>query len=1074
MAVRFRTTHMPIYQLDAYGAGPVRTVHGRIVSGPPDTRRAAFHVSVAHNGEPAYRRVADEAGTCVESSLSEFMTEIAMRVGRRSRRPVVLIIGLAASITAAAASVWLSAAIAVATLIFAIVVRSDDAARRTIFVLYSLTEESEALYEGVANGVAWLARSQSRSSSRGPVTVEVAAAPITTNVTPPELLLGPMRVQFLPDGALILHEKSVWFVSYGQVKVEASRSRSLHYGTPSSDSPRVGQQWQYQRKDGSPDRRHKYNPLLPIVETGQLTISAAGVLNESISVSNPVAAEHFRDAFLAIGKPKPTTHPPSMRVVAPVVQTLRPNSPTVVSPSVISSTNPLTAIRAIIPDGTPAATTASNAAVPPARAVKVEELARVLIRAETTLRVDKPAESAKRPTLLDGNALWIPPCRGVTVHGFEIGGFVYVGQRLRGLDIHFGEPALIDPSLSIDRWNMAVPSDGQIGYSPSYERLTPPFRAAFLNWLASGRKDPAAPIGFVFLFFYGLERRAFEYLAGKGSDSAECVAIARELERLLSIYQHDSFGLYASSLLDLLSAREPELIAPSRGDHLRPGDVLPFTTRVTLGKLASAGATLPAGLALEWLRSGGRASRTPAARCPAEFEKLFAIRYTEQFAGGMRLHANKTSLIVRHTPASSALRERSLKVEGLPDVTALTKPLSEFEKIADLCCDELDSYSRWVAKNPQSAHSLAAISMLPAELMLVVDSDDIRTLTSFLANRLGNVEYVSIAADDLLFYWPVANPLKLTKGEAVQLAQALEKIGYSMEPDVRFGGHPPASGSSIIIFRRVPDAPAVASPEYAAALVLARLGVAIANADGVFTPGERNALHRSIADAFELHDAERRRLDAHVEWLSRENLGTTGVKKQIAALAPEQRAKVGGYVTRIAAADGAVDAAAMRSLEKLYRSLGLTADDLYRSVHTVMTNDGEQAPAPQTQSRGVGLDMMRVQTKLAQTATVSSLLADVFAEEDEAQVTSSVDAYTATPSGVGGLDAAQSAFLRGLIARGEWPRHDVELLASEHALLVDGALEAVNDYAFEHCGDPVWEGDDPIIINDYVAKEILA
>jgi uncharacterized tellurite resistance protein B-like protein len=627
--------------------------------------------------------------------------------------------------------------------------------------------------------------------------------------------------------------------------------------------------------------------------------------------------------------------------------------------------------------------------------------------------------------------------------------------------------------LSIDRWNMAVPPDGQIGYSPSYERLTPPVRAAFLNWLARGRKDPAAPIGFVFLFFYGLERRAFEYLVGKASHTAECVAIARELERLLSIYPHESFGSYASSLLDLLSAREPELIAPSRGDHLRPGDALSFTTRVTLGKLASAGATLPAGLALEWLRSGGRALRTPASRCPAEFERLFVIRYSEQFAGGMRLHANKTSLVVRHTPASSALRERSLKVEGLPDVTALTKPLSEFEKIADLCCDELDSYSRWIAKNPQSAYSLAAISMLPAELMQVVDSDDVRTLTSFLANRLGDAEYISIAADDLLFYWPVANPVKLTKSEAVQLAQALEKIGYSTEPDVRFGGHPPASGGSIIIFRRGADAPAAASPEYAAALVLARLGVAVANADGIFTPGERNALHRSIADAFELHDAERRRLDAHVEWLSRENLGTTGVKKQIAALAPGQRAKVGGYVTRIAAADGTVDAAEMRALEKFYRSLGLTADDLYRSVHTVMTNDGEGAPTPQTLSRGVGLDMMRVQTKLAQTATVSSLLADVFAEEDEAPVTSSVDANTPTPSGIGGLDAAQSAFLRSLIARGEWPRHDVELLAAEHALLVDGALEAVNDYAFEHCGDPIWEGDDPIIINDYVAKEIL-
>ena len=1037
---------MSILPSDPSHAGPLSAISGQIVSGPSDLRQAAFWVSVGEHGEAVYRRITDATGASTASSRAELLTEIAARLARRSRVPLVLVVGALACVVGATAGIWVSALIAIAATVALFLVRAADAARRTIFVLYSLSDDVAPTYEGVRNGVAWIGRSERRSSSRGAVHTLTATAPLTTNLVAPELLLGPMRLQFFPDGILVLHSTSIWFAPYSQVKLETTRARHVESaGVPPADSPRVGQQWRYQRKDGTPDRRRKFNPLQSIVETGQLTIFSEGVLREALSLSNPVAAERFRDAILAIADPKR------------IAQT--PSTAKAVSPIAASSFAPVS--TSVKPHGPRMTATPDR-----------DELVRAVIRAEGVPRLEKPVDIPKRQTPADGNALWVPGSRQVTVHGFDIGGFVYLGEHLRGLDVHLAEPSLIVPSKAVDRSNPASASDTQIGYSPSYDRLTPQLRAAFLGWLANGRRDPDAPIGFVFLFFYGLERRVFECLGGKGSDAAECIAIAREIERLLSIYSHETFGWYASSFLDLLSAREPELIAPSRGDRSRPGDALPFRTRVALGKLASAGAILSADLALQWLRVGGRALRTPATRCPEQFERLFAIRYAEAFEGGMRLRANKTALTLRYTPASGALRERSIKIDGLPDVTALTKPLAEFEKIADGCCNELDPYSRWIAKNPQSAQSLGAISILPTALVPTIETGDVAALTSFLKERLGSAEYIAIGADELLFYWVVANPLKISKGEAVQLAQALDRLGFSIEPDVRFGGPPLASGGSMVIFRRVADSTTAPPPEYTAALVLARLGVIVANADGVLTNGERDMVHRSVADAFDLPEAERRRLDAHVEWLTTANLGTWGLKKQLASLAPEQRARVGAYVVRIAAADGVVDAAEMRTLEKLFKSLDLTADDLYRNMHSAMVDAKDAAPAPQVHPRGVTLDMGRVQSKLAETATVSSLLADLFADEEE-PITASIVTEASGVTAIGKLDAAQSAFLRALAGRSEWPRHDVEFLASTHALLVDGALEAINDYAFERCGDPVWEGADPLTINDYVAKEIL-
>ncbi len=120
-------------------------------------------------------------------------------------------------------------------------------------------------------------------------------------------------------------------------------------------------------------------------------------------------------------------------------------------------------------------------------------------------RASEPAgpAAAKSGTL----AVWHAKSSVVTVAGHTIGGgMVYVGAQHPSAP--GGSPCFIDPALDVARSDPDTAGSG-MPYWPSYARIPPRCRLAYLGWLASGRSDPAVGIGYVFLFFYGLERRLF-------------------------------------------------------------------------------------------------------------------------------------------------------------------------------------------------------------------------------------------------------------------------------------------------------------------------------------------------------------------------------------------------------------------------------------------------------------------------------------------------------------------------------------------------------------------------------------
>jgi hypothetical protein len=161
-----------------------------------------------------------------------------------------------------------------------------------------------------------------------------------------------------------------------------------------------------------------------------------------------------------------------------------------------------------------------------------------------------PARSRRSPRC-EGDRFWVPAGQTATVSGRNIGGMLYTGSGLKPLQQYRGdvEPALIDPRQPV-RWSQPDHEGRLMRYWSNYTWIEPASRAAYLHWLSQGRKEPAAYIGYVFLFFYGIERRVLVDAQHSDEARSEVEGLLKEVERLLGLYGGNySFSSYASSFL---------------------------------------------------------------------------------------------------------------------------------------------------------------------------------------------------------------------------------------------------------------------------------------------------------------------------------------------------------------------------------------------------------------------------------------------------------------------------------------------------------------------------------------------
>ena len=679
-------------------------------------------------------------------------------------------------------------------------------------------------------------------------------------------------------------------------------------------------------------------------------------------------------------------------------------------------------------------------------------------------------------------ARWVPAGESVEVGALSLPGMVYVGRGATAISEWRGtEPALIDSSLPVDHRRAAWQGEG-MGYWPSYDQIPAGCRAAHLSWLANGRQG-GAYIGYVFLFFYGLERRALIDAQTDPTAEAELPAIRAEVARLLSLFgDNRSFHGYATAFVDTVDVLTATG-AVYDGPPPEPVNYweLPARLKVGLGQLAAEGKPVPAAWALAWVRAHPEARlQTPAKRCPVEFAELFARRYASRYGEGIVLKANKTKLVIAYRPASASFGGAvELTVGSLPDVSALTAPVRKLSEITDACTDELDAYSRWLGRNPDGAGTLPAAALVPAELVASQSSLALDALRDWASTRLGAAAQAAIDASELVRHWPGVQNGKLGKAESSALCSLLDRLGFGVEPDVRFGGQPLAPGPAVL-FRA--DGDAVPGHGYAASTVLLHLATTVSAADGGVSAAEQSHIAEHVEVSLHLGAAERRRLHAHLSWLTAAKPGLGGVKKRLESLDLTQRAGIGAFLVTVAGADGSVAPAEVNALTKMYGLLGLDQADVYSQLHALGAPDGGPVivrPAqptvpgePVPSARVVTLDPARVRARLADSDEVAALLASVFVDDEPAPSIAPPE-ETQSPS-IGGLDSAHTGLVRGLATKPRWTTAEIAAQTATAGLLPAGAIDTLNEAAIEASGEPLCDfTDDGVEINGYALEELL-
>ncbi|EIL97361.1 hypothetical protein UU5_05281 [Rhodanobacter sp. 115] len=581
------------------------------------------------------------------------------------------------------------------------------------------------------------------------------------------------------------------------------------------------------------------------------------------------------------------------------------------------------------------------------------------------------------------------------------------------------------------------------------------------------------------MFFYGLERRIIADSRDDPTARNDWPAIIIELRRLLAIYgeKSGSFNRYVGELLGWieLDGKSSQLYKQPIPDFPKTYDLPPYL-RLALGQAAVDHAPLPVHIALAWLRLSPECHlRTAATRCPNEFERLFAQRYHEVLGPGLVLPKNRTKLKFVYQAASAGLRGANVTMSfgDIPDVTALTAPIRKLMEIANQCTDELGSYSRLVGREPGAAETLEGLLLLPVTLWPAATQAKLRALSAQM--REGRL---SLPLKELLDVLGSANQA-VNRDRIRGLARALEEAEIGLEPNVLGGARAPGEKDTIVLFAQpLMDSGVGSRTEYQTAALTLQLASAVAQADGVFDDREVAHLRAEIEGWTHLTLAERRRLHAHLQWLRTSPMNLTKLKKKLEPLPTEARETLAAFMATLAQADGVVSPDEVKFLEKVYKALDVEPRRVFSDIHRAGSGGTPVSPV-QTEKQGFHLDAGRIAALQEDTVRVSALLSKIFAEETDS--TPAPAAPAPEPELVEGevnaplgLDQDHSALLRLLLSRPEWTRAELVDAAADLDLMLDGAMEQINEAAFETFDEPLFEGEDPISVNTQLLEKIEA
>ena len=689
---------------------------------------------------------------------------------------------------------------------------------------------------------------------------------------------------------------------------------------------------------------------------------------------------------------------------------------------------------------------------------------------------------SKKKKKLPGH--WIAQDESIKIKGKTITkGFFYYGNELLAFSdeemSYFGknsnDAALVDDSLGIlfDKKHKENEYLARIN-NISFENFSSKSRGAYINWLATDRADLNTPQQYLYLYFFGLERRIIiDSFKNEVSDD-EFKSIFNELNRIYHTFsQHVSMAYRLSSLIDLMLAVRFDLLK----DHKNK---LTFTNRILHLKLRLSiccheKKPIPPELALNWMTSSPHYThRITSVRCKEIFSRLFIETYKIKYKSGLKLNKNKKK--IQYSTMNPSLNNVNNTID-LCDPFELKLPVKKLIAIADECNDELAAYSRYINKNEASKNDLEAILLLPE---LALDEKQLAIITQFKNWLIGqkNKNNSFILVSDFLLQINKETPKKLTKKEMDSLQHLTQKSGYGFAPDPRYHPAKPMLNGHIFLFEDAIPETYTPSSQCKTLDIILHVGVLLAQLHSVSHQRTLDALQQFIDQEMELSVFDKKSLNAYLKWRQHSPITMTGLKQSISKQNKTEKEKIRQTVIHIAFTVPQMSPEKIKLLEKIYRLLNLDTSQLLTDIHH--SSSPRKSPLIPKTSAGKNAAFSFDEATLAlheiETKNVQNMLGAIFNEDEtkennqEKQQIINPIAYSDETGNIPGLDASHATLYHALIAKEKWLRNEVIALCQKSGLMIDGALEIINDWSFDHVDAPVLNDEGDAI---YVSQDIV-
>lgn len=719
---------------------------------------------------------------------------------------------------------------------------------------------------------------------------------------------------------------------------------------------------------------------------------------------------------------------------------------------------------------------------------------------------------------------WVSRYESLKIQGRIIDkGFFYFGGKLETLIGYGTEPSLINDSLPVGSpkviYNTShIYSDESLGYWPSYAALSPLCRGAYLDWLASDRANPNTPIGYVFIYFGGFERRVIEGISDDSVSDHEFVNIYNEVLRLHDIYgRQSSFSNYSANFLEFMTL----VRSPLFEEKIQTAQLLPppassqnLTFKMRLAKMVTLKLPIPATLAWEWLIFSNEYNfKTPARRCESEFKDLFEILYQKAYPNGFIVPPNKTKLKISYHAASQSIVSVDLTLDDLQDPSALRSPIKKLIAMAEQCNEALDAYSRYLGREGNSATDIDAIMLLPKVL---IQQQAYREKYPVIQNFKAWAESITQNDEGLttvkeLWRYLVepssqslhTMPKSFAKKHSEMMTNLAELAGFGIVPDQRYHQTSLKPDGYVVLFEGGHSQDFEPSTSFYQISLALRLGAMVATINGYVDKREVDTLLTIIEQDPQLTAIEKASLKAYLLWRLNSPANMAGLKAKLAVLNEKNISFISRFIILVALANGNVEPSQIKQIEKLYQALGLDKNSVVSDIHhltstkkSVPTFSGAtQQKTTNDNSVGVNVEISDRNSKPfifntellaayeSETGDAKAMLASIFAVDDDdmeadnellsdEQINNDTEVDRAKESVAKGLDTIHSKLYQQLISKEVWQREEAEVLCESLNLMINGAIETINDWSYDNVDAPVLEAEDEIVIDYEIVEEL--